>query len=196
MLLAFFGGAFNPPHMGHYLAASYYLALEPKGALWLMPSAKHPYGKEMAPFSDRVRWCKMMAKSLGTRVSVSTLERRLPGERAYTYLLALALKKKHPRAHLRMLVGADAYADRANWYEADALAKLVEFFPIGRGTRHESPGLPYISLPIPEVSSTEIRARLSRGESCRGLVPDAILTDVAKHCAFSKPSPRKRDKKA
>lgn len=176
MLLAFFGGAFDPPHMGHYLAAAYYLAAEPKGELWIIPSARHPYGKQMAPFADRLRWCKQMAKLLGPRAKASAVENTIKAEKIYTSLLVDKLKKQFPKATLRMLVGADAYADRMRWHDAENLMQKLEFFPIGRGERqiHGSDTI----LAMPDVSSTEIRERFKKGQSNAGLVPAPVLNDV------------------
>jgi nicotinate-nucleotide adenylyltransferase len=172
--VTFFGGAFDPPHMGHYLAAAYFLACVPKEPLWLLPSFRHPYGKQMVPFKTRVRWCSQLAKMLGPRVSVSLIEREVDGV-SRTYEILQALKRKHKKTKFRMIVGADAFADRHNWYNADALLAELEFFPIGRGTRTTDG-----RLAMPEVSSTEIRARLAKGESCAGLVPAVVLADVVK----------------
>ncbi len=178
MLIAFFGGAFDPPHMGHYLAAAYYLAVESRGELWLMPSVRHAYDKKMAPFAQRAAWCRTMARMLGPRVKVSTLERTLDGERVYTYDVVQALKRHHPRARLRMLVGADAYADRANWNQSQALMAELDFFPVGRGARQVTEHTTLLAMP--EVSSTEIRARLQNGEGCEGLVPAPVLRAILK----------------
>ena len=94
------------------------------------------------------------------------------------------MKKKHPKARLRMLVGADAYADRQKWHRAEELMAAIEFFPIGRGERLVTDRT---VLAIPEISSTEIRERLRKGVSCRGLVPELILRDIDKHAGYRSP---------
>ena len=53
--IALFGGSFDPPHVGHLLAAAYVLATEPVDELWLVPVFEHPLGKKpAAPFEHRV----------------------------------------------------------------------------------------------------------------------------------------------
>jgi nicotinate-nucleotide adenylyltransferase len=170
--VTFFGGAFDPMHMGHYLACAYFLACEPEDDLWIIPSFKHPYDKQMAPFDDRARWCGSVAKLLGPRVSVSTIERDIDGV-GRTFTVVQALKAQFPGTAFRMIVGADAYADRAKWFMAQQLEEAITFFPIGRGDRTTLG-----HLAMPEVSSTEVRGRLARGESCEGLVPAEVLADV------------------
>ena len=170
--VTFFGGAFDPPHMGHYLAAAYFLACEPKDELWLIPSYQHPYDKQMAPFGSRVRWCTMMAKILGPRASVSLIEQEIHGV-GRTYVVLQALKERFTDTRFRMIVGADAYADRHKWYNAELLEKELDFFAIGRGARTAEG-----RLAMPDVSSTEIRERLAKGASCNGLLPAKVLEDV------------------
>src|SRR5712691_8284670 len=54
MEIALFGGSFDPPHVGHLLAAAYVLATEPVDELWFVPVFGHPLGKPLhAPFEHR-----------------------------------------------------------------------------------------------------------------------------------------------
>ena len=53
--IALFGGSFDPPHVGHLLAAAYVLATEPVDELWFVPVLQHPLGKPLlASFEHRV----------------------------------------------------------------------------------------------------------------------------------------------
>ncbi len=59
MRIALFGGAFDPPHIGHVLCACYALQVAELDTLWVLPSASHPYGKPMRPFGDRMAMCRL-----------------------------------------------------------------------------------------------------------------------------------------
>jgi len=49
--VALFGGSFDPPHVGHLLAAAYVLATEPVDELWFVPVLQHPFDKPLvAPY--------------------------------------------------------------------------------------------------------------------------------------------------
>src|SRR4051812_50183695 len=68
MEIALFGGSFDPPHVGHLLAAAYVLATEPVGELWLVPVNEHPFGKRLAaPFEHRATLCEAMIEDAGLR---------------------------------------------------------------------------------------------------------------------------------
>src|SRR5207249_1390676 len=81
MEIALFGGSFDPPHVGHLLAAAYVLATEPVDELWFVPVFGHPLGKRIhAPFEHRAAWIELAIADVGlARARVSRLGwRRLP----------------------------------------------------------------------------------------------------------------------
>jgi nicotinate-nucleotide adenylyltransferase len=186
--IGIFGGAFDPPHMGHLLAATYFLACDTKARLIVVPSLRHPFGKQMAPFAVRARWCQTLAALLGPRASVSTVEEKIAGT-GRSLLVVRALRSKYPRAAFSLIVGADAYAGRDKWFEIAALEQEAEFFVLGRGAQSGA------HLAMPEVSSSELRARLAQGLSCEGLVPERILQQVIRsqlYAAGASPRPTTR----
>lgn len=177
--IALLGGAFDPPHRGHFLLASYYLALHPDAALWLLPSFAHPFGKAMAPFEWRLQWCELMAQSLGSRAAVCNVEQTMQTSAqpriGYTFDVIQALKLENPQVTKWVwLIGADAYAQRHTWHRAAELAQMVHFFVVGRGDVLSPQG----GLAMPEISSSEIRRRLQQGESCEGLLLPAVAQAV------------------
>lgn len=178
MRIGIFGGAFDPPHMGHLLAATYFLACDPQARLLIVPSLRHPWDKQMAPYATRLAWCRTLAKLLGPRARVSTIEEAIKGT-GRTLLVVRALRKKFPKATFSIVVGADAYAGRAKWFEIENLERESEWFVLGRGDAQAD------HLSIPEVSSHAIRARLAAGDTCAGLVPEVILAQVLESRAYS-----------
>ena len=58
MRVALFGGSFNPPHYGHVLAAHYALMRYGVDEVWVLPVLDHPYDKDLAPFEQRLDWCR------------------------------------------------------------------------------------------------------------------------------------------
>ncbi len=173
-----YGGSFDPPHMGHLLAAAYVLATRP-GDLWLMPSARHPFGKHLTGFGHREAMCRLVAGLLGPRVSVCTIEAELPGD-GRTIDTVLALSERHPERRWRLVVGSDVLHDRHAWKRWDDLVAMAPLIVLERGGVPVPEGFePEIRLP--EVSSTEVRRRLALGQSLEHLVPWPVLDYVSEH---------------
>jgi nicotinate-nucleotide adenylyltransferase len=169
--VAILGGSFNPPHVAHLMVAYWTLATQDVREVWLLPSFRHPFGKDLVAFDDRVAMCELAAR--GVRgVAVCTAERELAGDphvgktaRTLEHLVA-----KHPDVDFALVVGADILPDTPKWYRWDRVTELARVVVVGREGFPAVPGTPT----FPAVSSTEIRGRLSRGEDVSGLVPRKV----------------------
>jgi nicotinate-nucleotide adenylyltransferase len=165
--IALFGGSFDPPHVGHLLAAAYVLATEPVGELWLVPVDEHPFAKPLVgSYEHRVALCELLASQL-PRTRVSRAERE-SGE-ARTVDLLEWLHRQHPENRWALVLGTDLDAERAQWKRFDRIEELARIITVPRG------GYGDASLAIPEVSSTQVRALLRAGGDVSKLVPRAVL---------------------
>jgi nicotinate-nucleotide adenylyltransferase len=174
--IALLGGSFNPPHVAHMMAAYWTLATQPVAEVWLLPSWRHPFGKALAPFDDRVRMCELAAR--GVRgVGVCTAEAELADDPLVgkTARTLEHLAGKHPTYDFSLVIGADILPDTAKWYRWDRVRELARIVVVGREGYPPVAGAPS----LPAVSSTEIRARLARGEEVAGLVPRAVREYLA-----------------
>ena len=113
MEIALFGGSFDPPHVGHLLAAAYVLATEPVDELWFVPVAGHPLGKPLqAPFEHRAELCELAIADLGLRrARVSRVEAELGGEGRTVDLLE-HLHRAHPQHRWALVLGYQAAKSR------------------------------------------------------------------------------------
>jgi nicotinate-nucleotide adenylyltransferase len=169
--VALLGGSFNPPHVAHLMAAYWTLATQDVREVWLLPSFRHPFGKALVPFDDRVRMCELAAR--GVRgVAVCTAERELAGDPLVgkTARTLEHLVTKHPEVDFGLVVGADILPDTSKWYRWDRVTELARVIVVGREGFPPVGGAPT----LPAISSTEIRARLGRGEDVSGLVPRKV----------------------
>ena len=179
MRVAFFGGSFNPPHVAHQLVSLYVLETALVDELWLVPCWKHPFDKALAPYAQRLRMCELAAAALGPRARASDIEGRLGGE-SRTLLTITALRKEHPDCEFHLVVGADIEPELPLWYGAEELLRTVPRIVVGRG------GFPGgSSLAMPAISSTEVRARLARGDSVGELVPRAVNDYIREHGLYA-----------
>ncbi|GBD24520.1 Nicotinate-nucleotide adenylyltransferase [bacterium HR29] len=180
-----FGGTFDPPHIGHLLAAEY--AREGLGLrqVRFLP-AGHPYrktGRRITPASHRAAMTELaLAGHPAFVLDRRELEREGP---TYTVDTVEELLREGYR-DLILLFGTDAIEDMPNWKEPGRLFDLarVAVFPKGCAPVPETfEGRPLIPVSMPrlEISSTLIRARAAAGLSIRHLVPDPVADYIEAH---------------
>jgi nicotinate-nucleotide adenylyltransferase len=169
--IAILGGSFNPPHVAHLMAAYWTLATQEVSELWLLPTWRHPFGMALAPFEDRVRMCELAIRPLrGAAVGTAEAELAddpLVGKTARTLE---HLRAKHPSHDFALVVGADVLPETDKWYRWDRVQALARIVIVGREGYPPVAGAPS----LPAISSTDVRARLARGEDVSGLVPRKV----------------------
>lgn len=177
-----FGGTFDPPHLGHLVAAS-----DACGALGLdrvlfVPSAHPPHkrGRVRTPAETRLEMVRA-AIAGDPRFAADPRELGRPGP-SYTVDTLRELRREAPDDELFLLLGADALRDLPTWREpagVAALARLVVLHRAGEGAPEDAP---YPALPVAvtrvDVSATEVRRRAGAGETIRYLVPDPVRAIV------------------
>ena len=177
MRVGFFGGSFDPPHAGHQMAMAYVLGCARVERLLMVPCFQHPFDKRLSPFPHRLAMCRAVAEPFGARVEVSDVEARMGGA-SRTLRTVKALRAEHPGDDLVLVIGSDLLAERERWYGYPELVTLVEFFVVGRAG-HPAHVEGRVVVDIPDVSSTEIRARVRAAQPIDGMVPSAVADYVA-----------------
>ncbi|MBX3252154.1 MAG: nicotinate-nicotinamide nucleotide adenylyltransferase [Myxococcales bacterium] len=168
--IAVFGGSFDPPHVGHVLVACWARVAAGADRVLVVPSYRHPFGKRSAPYELRLELCALAMRELRD-VEISDVERTLGEAPSRTLDVLEALAARHPRARLRLVIGADILAETDRWHRWDDVVRLAPPLVVGRGGHPLPAGCPFA---MPEISSTEVRARLATGASIDGLVPPAV----------------------
>jgi nicotinate-nucleotide adenylyltransferase len=140
MRIAFFGGSFDPPHIGHLRiarAAAERLHLD---RVLLAPVAQQPLKSEgSAGYADRVAMLRLLIAGdtgfqANTRVEISELDAPRPGGRPnYTYETLLALRAQlAPGDTLFVLLGADSFLSIGKWHRATELLLLADWIVAAR----------------------------------------------------------------
>jgi len=163
----FYGGAFDPPHLGHLCVAALALALGELDRLLVVPTFDHPFGKQMAPWAERLAMARLAFAPLA-RVEVSAIEETLPRP-SLTLRTLRALCEAHPGVRWRLVVGSDTLRDRASWHRFDEVARMAEPLVIGRAGHEPAEG-----LVVPDVRSTELREALAAGREVGGRLAPAV----------------------
>jgi nicotinate-nucleotide adenylyltransferase len=191
------GGSFNPPHLAHVMAALAVYATEELDHLWVIPTASHAFGKDLAPFADRVRMAHLAFRHFAGGVAVLDLEERLPRP-SYTVNLLRALHRLRPGIKPVWIAGSDFLVDLPRWREPDEVVRLARFVVLPRQGHplpeahqkilavvdDDAPApragvtLSPLSVDLPQLSSSDVRARLRAGQGVRGLLDHEVLAYV------------------
>ena len=104
MKVAFFGGSFDPPHVGHVLAAAYALSIGFDQVLVCVVKS-HAFAKQLSAFETRVALARLAFAPLPGAV-VTDIEATLP-QPNYTLHTLRAIQAAHPDWRLRLLAGTE-----------------------------------------------------------------------------------------
>lgn len=186
-----YGASFNPPHVAHVFVVAWALSTADLDEVRVVPVWRHAFGKDLAPFEDRVELCRRAFALFGARVRVSPVERDLgqrTGAESRTIDTVKHLLAAEPGTRFRLVVGTDVYAERHRWKAFDELERIAPLLVVGRQGVPDPPGVA-IGPHLPPVSSTEIRERLARGEDVSGLVPREVAQYVRERGLYGAISP-------
>ena len=195
--IAFFGGAFDPPHAGHMAAAQAALDAGLTDEVWFAPAWAPPQrdGKAMRPYCERIRLLEA-ATAGEERFRVSDIEEELALDPSYTFEVLDQLSKRHPAVQWQLIIGGDSLAYLHTWHRGRELAERFDVLTFPRKGAAISPAdlLPVWGaelaekltagiLPgkIIEISSTELRKKLAFGENPATFIPEAVSAYLQEH---------------
>ncbi len=177
MRLGILGGSFNPVHHGHLIVAERAAEAARLDRVLLVPTAQSPLKEAAGVAAAAERLALVRAAVRGNpRLEACDLEVRRGGV-SYTIDTLRDLARLYPEAKLHLILGADASVLLPKWKSLDEVARRVTFLFLsrpGHRVRARMPRQRIVDMPLLEISSTEIRARLRRGLSIRYLVPEAV----------------------
>jgi nicotinate-nucleotide adenylyltransferase len=187
--LGVYGGTFDPVHVGHVVVAA-----ECRRALGLdrvlLVVAGDPWQKRGRVVADaHSRFVLVQAAVEGVEgVEASDLEivRGTPSVTADT-LEALG----GPHRELYLLLGADAVANMPTWRRLEETRDLATVVVVERAgdTHAEPPGpgwrVERVAIPRLDVSSSDLRDRIRAGRPIDGLVPPAVVREIAAHGLYT-----------
>jgi nicotinate-nucleotide adenylyltransferase len=174
-----FGGSFDPPHLSHTLLAAYVLSAYPIDQLLVIPTFRHAFAKPLAPYEHRLRMCELAMADI-RRVEVSRIEEEIGGE-SRTLNTIEELRRRHPEASLRLVIGSDLLAETPRWYNFERVRELAPPIVVPRaGYRDQTAS----GFELPLVSSSEIRAQLKRGVHPHGLLSHAVAQYLQCHALY------------
>lgn len=185
MKIAVFGGAFDPPHLGHLQVARTILEHSYADEVWFLPVKDHPFEKKMSSDADRAAMVRLMLEP-GMRLELLELSSH---EKNYTLVSLRLLQKQYPEHTFLFIVGSDNISEFHRWYHYDELIQEFQVWVYPRaGSSMEGllPGMHILDHAEPvQVSSTEIRERCKQGASIAGLVSDSVAEYIDKRGLYT-----------
>ena len=204
MKQGFFGGTFNPPHLGHIRAAR--AAAEQLGLdrVCFIPTGEPPHKtlpEDTATAEQRLEMARLAAAMVPGACALD-LEVRREGP-SYSVVTAQELMDMDPGGELWLLCGTDMFLSLDRWYRADWLLRnlCIAAYPRKAGElaaleeqaqvlrMNWNARVEIIRLEPLEVSSTEVRAALKQGAGS-GYLGDGIYAYILRSRLYgAKPEP-------
>ena len=179
MNLFFFGGAFDPPHMGHYEIANKCLKLADK--VIVIPNNLSPENKLLkVEASHRVEMLKILFRN--TDVVIDEYEIN-SDKKNYTIHTINYLLDKYTNYKITMVLGLDQLRNFSNWYKYKEIKKSVNILCFNRSninmTSEISENYNIDKNFQVNISSAEIRKAIKQEE--KNIIVKYLHNDVSNY---------------
>ena len=198
------GGTFDPVHIAHLVAASAARhALELDRVVLVV--AGDPWQKResvVASAADRLEMTRaavdgMQSDDRSEGLEVSALEVERPGP---TYTIDTLRAFSAADRDLFLIVGSDVAARLDTWHRADEVRAAATLVVVSRGGADEAAGathathteshedgrVVWLRIPRLDVSSTDLRERVARGEPIDVLVPAGAVRVIRERRLYTR----------
>jgi nicotinate-nucleotide adenylyltransferase len=167
-VIGILGGTFDPPHNGHVALARAALEQLPIDRLVVLVGSHPGHRATFAEAQTRLRLAQAAFEDVPTEVALDENAFTVDAVRGGGFGDAL------------FVVGADEGAAFPTWKDPEEVLRWVRL-AVGTRSGYPPPDLERygdrvvsFALDSPDVSSSEVRERIARGESVEGLVPEAV----------------------
>lgn len=191
-MIGVFGGTFDPIHFGHINLALQLKEHHNLKEVWFCPAGTSPFKKDCVTTGgvDRLAMVELAIEGIPGFYAVDTEIKR--GGISYT-IDTLRILKSQTTEELALILGSDMIGSLPAWHQPHEIVKIASLLV---GTRlHQGPpeslrAFPDIWnavlggwTPIPQldISSTDVRLRLSQKKYCSHLVPGKVLDYISCH---------------
>ena len=208
--LAILGGTFDPIHYGHLVTAETVLKELDLEKVLLIPSGRPPHKQNVNISDNEHRYLMtVIAAEDNPDFIVSRMEIDRPGM-TYTVDTLKTLRRICPkRCEIYFITGADAALQISTWRTPGEIVKMCNLVIVTRPgydkngieAELEKAGIGldrvvFMDVPALDISSTDIRNRVSIGRSVRYLLPPNVEKYILKHGLYVYMPDKKTAKKA
>ena len=201
-----FGGSFDPVHYGHLILAEQCREQAGLDRVLFVPAAFSP-AKSTRPVADDKHRVEMLSLAIAgnSAFEVSTVEIDRGGK-SFTFDTLYALHNENAGQELYLLIGEDSLQGFATWRQPAAICQLALPLVVRREIHGIAQGeMPNLSLLQPfmsaerlaevqrrrinnrliDISSTDIRDRVSNRQSIRYYLPRAVEKYIETHKLYA-----------
>lgn len=198
--IGLFGGTFDPPHRGHIALAKAALINFSLDKIIFIPAGNPPHktDKKVSDKCYRFEMVKLMIDGESDfLISDFDIKNEKPN---YSYLTIEHFKDEFFDDEIFFIIGADSYRDFPKWKNYPDILSLCTFLVVNRddsdlgeyfkkyteiSPEHKALFLDDFSY---DLSSTELREKISSGTDCSNLLPDGVYEYIKKMNLYHKES--------
>ncbi|MHB8579590.1 MAG: nicotinate-nucleotide adenylyltransferase [Ignavibacteriaceae bacterium] len=178
-IVGIFGGTFDPIHTGHLITAQAVRELRGLDKIIFIPNFISPHKTEIPTLSPkhRLAMVKLAIKNI-PYFDISDLEINA-ATISYTIDTLKVLIEKYNK--IELIIGHDNILKFSSWKEPDEILKLAKIIVLNRKLSQEPidkdrfyNSALFVDTPTIEISSSEIRERVSINLPVNFLVPDEV----------------------
>jgi GTPase len=193
------GGTFDPIHLGHIMIAEEVKQSLALSEVLVIPAGQPQtrQGETITLAQDRLKMVELaLAGKNGLKVSAMEIERTGP---SFTVDTLIDLKNKNKSCDLYFIMGWDSLAQLPKWHDPSRIINLCYLVavprpgvkrPLLRSMEGVLPGITekviFMENPKVDISATEIREMVARGESISHLVPETVAAYIKRHKLYLK----------
>jgi nicotinate-nucleotide adenylyltransferase len=195
--IGLFGGSFDPPHIAHVALAQEALSnLHLDEVRWIPAGQPWQKSRQLAAPAHREAMVQLAIEH-EPRFVLDRCELQRSGP-SYTLDTVRELQAQVPDGQAVdwvLLIGQDQYASLHTWRDWKELLSRVTLAVANRpgASVVVNPDVlrtPHRSVPLPmlDISSTQVRAAVLRGENINHLVPKEVASYIARHGLYQAPT--------
>ena len=192
MKTGLYGGTFDPLHNGHLKVAQSAKNLLQLDRIIFIPAGDPPHktNQNITNKEHRLSMVSLACKAEGAQVSDWEL---LKKEKSYSVETIRHFKELYPEDELFFIIGADSFRDLPSWWHYRELMELCSLVVVSRpdvlketllsrfAGDEKPPRVFFLDDIFVDISSTQIREMVKKGEDISRLVPPAVSDYILKN---------------
>ena len=190
-----FGGTFDPVHRGHLVVAEEVRDRLGLDEVLFVPAGR-PWFKDGQPLTPAVHRLEMVRRAIEgkCRLALSDAEVSRPGPSYTADTLEQLTVERGGGVKVYLIVGLDALAEIDRWGRPERVLELSTVVGVSRpdslATYREvlesvaegaAARVVVVEGPMVDISGTDIRGRVNRGQPIKDLVPAAVESYIYEH---------------